>query len=996
MKQVFLQICLKTSATIACRLAPKQKAFLVRLVKDNLPQVITVAVGDGANDVTMILEAHVGVGIRGKEGTQAVQASDYAVAEFQHLSNLFLAHGRMGYRRVGFFLCYYFYKNIALAVADVVWTNYNGFSGQIFYLEWFTTCYNAFFTSFPAIFCIALDQDVPNLVAAANPQLYEAGPRRYFFSGTIFARWVFFAVIHGVVCWYVPMTALVGPVRSDGVVMGFWWASFVSFSSMIILVNLKLAMNTNYWRRWNWRMLIFSIVFYFCFALAFSIGKVGSFKFLALRLQWQMWNLGFDAATNPLAWIIGLMTPVIALLPDLVYEGLRYNFRPNPLDVQMYHCRAAHKPSGFGCGGPATPEDAEFVRIAPTRPGTHPIVDKLPRADVMKAGADINLYSLKKKKGPPTAQDVSAAKVADTGKKGGSAWTPVLTPRYLCCILLTFGVIMTILGCLMLSAVSGIKEVEVDYSAKSDCIGGGTTSTSQLGVKVCTVSMDITEDMEGPFNLFYEVDGFNQNHKKVVQSGHIAQFRSGTIDDDAEDSFAALKMWLPSSVEKRMPGCYPWCSTGGGSSCENTEWGVNNKVYYPCGLRAKNVFNDSFAVLGDTSAGEPGILALDSDPQKISFAGDVDYKFKNLDPEAQFPGTGWDDVADGDDGQVKEYLKDKSYQDVLEMWLIPPATGATRDGASGFTSFPPTRCKGDTLGTLKPKECWNYKGWRSNEADWQSLGNSRAQCKFEGSFFNAETGSVTTVTNGANCQQEPVPEGWGLENAHFINWMRVSGLPTFRKLYGVLDISSLKKGRKLQIRVKSAFPTWDIGGKKSLILTTQRWTGIRQTACGILLVAVGILSCLLGIGFLMLLLSRPHHLASIRYMDWKLKSGGAPPPAEAPEEAREIEPEPNAVVPVEPDFQEAQKVADAPEPVVVEGTEDSRPSNQPFAAPSAEAKPVESSIGAADISDGIAAAAAATTTEEIAQDEPAARETTERSDIGICPWAVQPCCNYKQ
>merc|ERR1719272_1376699 len=62
--KIFFRICMKTSATIACRLAPKQKSFLVRLVKENMPQVITVAVGDGANDVTMILEAHVGVGIR--------------------------------------------------------------------------------------------------------------------------------------------------------------------------------------------------------------------------------------------------------------------------------------------------------------------------------------------------------------------------------------------------------------------------------------------------------------------------------------------------------------------------------------------------------------------------------------------------------------------------------------------------------------------------------------------------------------------------------------------------------------------------------------------------------------------------------------------------------------------------------------------------------------------------------------------------------------------
>lgn len=60
-------------------MSPKQKADVVHLAKKNGPW-ITVSIGDGANDVPMIMEAHIGVGVRGKEGTQAVRSADYAVS----------------------------------------------------------------------------------------------------------------------------------------------------------------------------------------------------------------------------------------------------------------------------------------------------------------------------------------------------------------------------------------------------------------------------------------------------------------------------------------------------------------------------------------------------------------------------------------------------------------------------------------------------------------------------------------------------------------------------------------------------------------------------------------------------------------------------------------------------------------------------------------------------------------------------------------------------
>jgi len=101
---------------------------VVGLAKSN-GKWITLAIGDGANDVSMIMEAHIGVGIRGKEGSQSVRAADYAVSQFKALDRLMLVHGRWGYRRISGMVCYYFYKNILLVFTEIYFAFFNGYSG---------------------------------------------------------------------------------------------------------------------------------------------------------------------------------------------------------------------------------------------------------------------------------------------------------------------------------------------------------------------------------------------------------------------------------------------------------------------------------------------------------------------------------------------------------------------------------------------------------------------------------------------------------------------------------------------------------------------------------------------------------------------------------------------------------------------------------------------------------------------------------------------------
>ncbi len=113
MEKLFLDLAVSCKAVICCRVSPLQKALVVKLVKRHL-KAILLAIGDGANDVSMIQAAHVGVGISGVEGLQAARSADVAIGQFRYLRKLLLVHGAWSYQRISKVILYSFYKNIAL------------------------------------------------------------------------------------------------------------------------------------------------------------------------------------------------------------------------------------------------------------------------------------------------------------------------------------------------------------------------------------------------------------------------------------------------------------------------------------------------------------------------------------------------------------------------------------------------------------------------------------------------------------------------------------------------------------------------------------------------------------------------------------------------------------------------------------------------------------------------------------------------------------------
>ena len=121
----------------------------MRIIRDDDPEIVTLAIGDGANDVSMILEADIGIGVFGNEGMQAVDNSDFAIAEFRYLWHLLFKHGRWNYMRMSELIAYFFYKNYVYTGMQVLFSAYNGFSGSTVFPDWFLSLYNTILTAAP-------------------------------------------------------------------------------------------------------------------------------------------------------------------------------------------------------------------------------------------------------------------------------------------------------------------------------------------------------------------------------------------------------------------------------------------------------------------------------------------------------------------------------------------------------------------------------------------------------------------------------------------------------------------------------------------------------------------------------------------------------------------------------------------------------------------------------------------------------------------------------
>uniref|UniRef100_A0A3Q3MUV3 Phospholipid-transporting ATPase n=1 Tax=Mastacembelus armatus TaxID=205130 RepID=A0A3Q3MUV3_9TELE len=257
-RQYFLDLALSCKAVICCRVSPLQKSEVVEMVKKQV-KVITLAIGDGANDVGMIQTAHVGVGISGNEGLQAANSSDYSIAQFKYLKNLLLVHGAWNYNRVAKCILYCFYKNIVLYIIEIWFAFVNGFSGQILFERWCIGLYNVIFTALPPLTLGIFERSCRKENMLKYPELYKTSQNAMGFNTKVFWAHCLNGLFHSVILFWFPLKFVVitvclkaGLETSSWTMfshiaiwgsIGLWVVFFIIYSSLWPLIPLAPDMS---------------------------------------------------------------------------------------------------------------------------------------------------------------------------------------------------------------------------------------------------------------------------------------------------------------------------------------------------------------------------------------------------------------------------------------------------------------------------------------------------------------------------------------------------------------------------------------------------------------------------------------------------------------------------------------------------------------------------------------------------------------------------------
>jgi len=214
----------------------------------------------------MIQEAHVGVGLYGKEGSDAVMSSDYALGQFRFLERLLLVHGRYGYIRIALGINYYFYKNMCCVFCEIPFQFFNGFSGMYLFPDWLPQAFNALFTSVNTLFMNAVEQDVDPERSLKFPELFIFGQRKTYFNYPRLLLWIFWALTHGIINFFIPYNIFIDADRPDGLLKDFFYFGLTCFITVVLTVNVKLFAETFYWTVWHYfcAFLSFIVVLGFC------------------------------------------------------------------------------------------------------------------------------------------------------------------------------------------------------------------------------------------------------------------------------------------------------------------------------------------------------------------------------------------------------------------------------------------------------------------------------------------------------------------------------------------------------------------------------------------------------------------------------------------------------------------------------------------------------------------------------------------------------------
>ncbi|KAK7253283.1 phospholipid-translocating ATPase [Aureococcus anophagefferens] len=320
-------------ASAAARAVADKKRILVGLVRRKTnPAPITLAIGDGANDVGMIQEANIGVGISGKEGRQAVNNADFAIAQFRFLKPLLFHHGRKNYRRMSKVIIYSFFKNMVLTFvlfcfqADCAW------SGTSFYESWVYSGFNFFLGLIPLAIGL-FDHDVADATVDKYPRLYAAGLHRMDLNVTNMAYGTLEAVAASVAIYYLPREVYWRPMsvwQDHGKAMDVWVLGTAVFVGMVMAMMARACLLVDSWNKVQLGFVVLQHLMLFTFIIFMAQAYVAWYGFY----DYDYYGVAYHAYALPVFWLVScVLVPTVVSALQLLVLGVHLDFFPSINDI---------------------------------------------------------------------------------------------------------------------------------------------------------------------------------------------------------------------------------------------------------------------------------------------------------------------------------------------------------------------------------------------------------------------------------------------------------------------------------------------------------------------------------------------------------------------------------------------------------------------------------------------------------------------------------------
>jgi len=591
-KDLLLKVATSSAVLIACRVSPAQKAEMVQFVREGQkPTPITLAVGDGANDVPMIQTAQVGVGIAGREGRQAVNNSDFAIGQFKYLERLLFVHGRWNYRRACKFTNFTFWRNTVYVLMLVYYSELSGFSGTSLYEDWIRLSFNAL-CSLPILAVGSMDQDVSDKVALANPRLYDVGRlnKDLNLSKTVYNTLQ--AVVHSLVLYFVTMPAFPG-MESQGS-GDYYTFGTICYTCLLVDVNYRAGFLTNTHNKYTIGTILLSFAGYVFWLIFYPQNY-----WLSNLLGPNMYAVPAHMIKCVYFWLCIIAVPLLAMTLDVsIWYHFHHWFPEMKDDIPT-----RHKVS-------ISPLDAESD-------------EEVPFGCVSEA-SDSSENSLLSEDEPIDLSEFGqqAFKKLRTDVERKRAYLKPCLSGVFC------GTILLAIGALAYSKSESTQQIRITYAmspnqdvswteemwtkapfgTKEDEVFSVSCAEQEKINATCSIKVTLPRGLRRPL-VYYAIGPYYQNYFSYMKSEVISELEGEEV-----------------SSSKRDQKCV-----------EATRVSADGTDIVPCGSKTLSYFNDSFEIVGHTLSTDG--VAWKSDVERYNNPPDFPSRPNTTWLFQMFPGT---------------------------------------------------------------------------------------------------------------------------------------------------------------------------------------------------------------------------------------------------------------------------------------------------------------------------------------------------------------------